>query len=134
MSNLLLDEPSEVWQQKLHSDFLPNVFVFNRAGQWTQFKTEDITPVYFFHYTPDAIVVAYDLSRGGGLFQFNGAATIKSQAFYVQDEIKAGNATFKLGLRGDRYDGLSSSSLFQPSLAPDSAVLRLPLARRTTRR
>jgi tripartite-type tricarboxylate transporter receptor subunit TctC len=26
----------------------------------TQFKTEDITPVYFFHYTPDAIVVAVD--------------------------------------------------------------------------
>lgn len=24
------------------------------------FKTEDITPVYFFHYTPDAIVVAAD--------------------------------------------------------------------------
>ena len=24
----------------------------------TQYKTEDITPVYFFHYTPDAIVVA----------------------------------------------------------------------------
>lgn len=26
----------------------------------TQYKTEDITPVYFFHYTPDAIVVAKD--------------------------------------------------------------------------
>ena len=26
----------------------------------TQYKTEDITPVYFFHYTPDAIVVAAD--------------------------------------------------------------------------
>jgi tripartite-type tricarboxylate transporter receptor subunit TctC len=26
----------------------------------TPFKTEDITPVYFFHYTPDAIVVAAD--------------------------------------------------------------------------
>ena len=26
----------------------------------TQFKTEDITPVYFFHYTPDAIVVGAD--------------------------------------------------------------------------
>ena len=24
----------------------------------TQYKTEDITPVYFFHYTPDAIIVA----------------------------------------------------------------------------
>lgn len=26
----------------------------------TQYKTEDITPVYFFHYTPDAIVVPAD--------------------------------------------------------------------------
>jgi tripartite-type tricarboxylate transporter receptor subunit TctC len=26
----------------------------------TQYKTEDITPVYFFHYTPDAVVVAAD--------------------------------------------------------------------------
>ena len=25
-----------------------------------QFKTEDITPVYFFHYTPDALIVAAD--------------------------------------------------------------------------
>ena len=25
-----------------------------------QFKTEDITPVYFFHYTPDAIIVPQD--------------------------------------------------------------------------
>ena len=25
-----------------------------------QFKTEDITPVYFFHYTPDAIIVPVD--------------------------------------------------------------------------
>jgi tripartite-type tricarboxylate transporter receptor subunit TctC len=26
----------------------------------TQFKTEDMVPVYFFHYTPDAIIVAAD--------------------------------------------------------------------------
>ena len=26
----------------------------------TQYKTEDITPVYFFHYTPDAVIVAAD--------------------------------------------------------------------------
>jgi tripartite-type tricarboxylate transporter receptor subunit TctC len=26
----------------------------------TQYKTDDITPVYFFHYTPDAIIVAAD--------------------------------------------------------------------------
>src|SRR5215468_4944728 len=26
----------------------------------TNYKTEDITPVYFFHYTPDAVIVAAD--------------------------------------------------------------------------
>jgi hypothetical protein len=73
---------------------------------------------------PDFIpgLVAYDLSRGGGLFQFNGGATVKSQAFYIQDEIRAGNATVKLGLRGDRYDGLSSSSMIQPRLGLSYAV------------
>ena len=41
-TNLILDEASELWQDKLHSAFLPNVFVFNREGQWTQFTTEDV--------------------------------------------------------------------------------------------
>ena len=44
-------------------------------------------------------LVPYDLSRGGGLFQFNATATIKQQALYVQDDLRAGNASFKLGLR-----------------------------------
>ena len=42
----------------------------------------------------------FDLSRGGGLFQFNGDATIKEQAFYSQDDIKAGEFSFKLGVVG----------------------------------
>jgi thiol-disulfide isomerase/thioredoxin len=41
-TNLILDEPAEVWQDKLHSDALPIVFVFNREGKWTQFKTEGV--------------------------------------------------------------------------------------------
>jgi tripartite-type tricarboxylate transporter receptor subunit TctC len=38
---------------------LPHI-VLQPLEAGTQFKTEDITPVYFFHYTPDAIVVASD--------------------------------------------------------------------------
>jgi hypothetical protein len=67
-------------------------------------------------------LVAFDLSRGGGLFQFNGTKTIKEQAFYVQDEIKAGNATLKLGLRGDHYDGFTTKTLIQPRLGVSYAV------------
>src|SRR5712691_2986159 len=36
---------------------LPHIVLAPLEGL-VQFKTEDITPVYWFHYTPDAIVVA----------------------------------------------------------------------------
>ena len=38
---------------------LPHI-VLQPLEAGTQFRTEDITPVYFFHYTPDAIIVAAD--------------------------------------------------------------------------
>ena len=38
---------------------LPHIFLQPLEGE-VQYKTEDITPVYWFHYTPDAIVVAND--------------------------------------------------------------------------
>jgi len=38
---------------------LPHI-VLQPLEAGTQFKTEDITPVYFFHYTPDAIIVTAD--------------------------------------------------------------------------
>src|SRR5207245_817701 len=59
---------------------------------------------------------------GGSPFVFNGEATIKEQAAYVQDEIKAGDATFKLGVRFDHYDGLTSQSLIEPRLGVSYAV------------
>ncbi len=67
-------------------------------------------------------LVAFDLSRGGTLFHFTGDKTIKEQAFYVQDEIKAGNATLKLGLRADHYDGFTTKTLLQPRLGVSYAV------------
>jgi tripartite-type tricarboxylate transporter receptor subunit TctC len=35
---------------------LPHIFLQPLEGQ-VQYKTEDVTPVYWFHYTPDAILV-----------------------------------------------------------------------------
>jgi tripartite-type tricarboxylate transporter receptor subunit TctC len=35
---------------------LPHIFLQPLEGQ-VQYKTEDVTPVYWFHYTPDAIIV-----------------------------------------------------------------------------
>ena len=38
---------------------LPHI-VLQPLEPGTQFRTEDITPVYFFHYTPDALIVPVD--------------------------------------------------------------------------
>ena len=38
---------------------LPHIVLQPLEGQ-VQYKTEDVTPVYWFHYTPDALVVAAD--------------------------------------------------------------------------
>jgi hypothetical protein len=65
---------------------------------------------------------AYDLTRGGSRFVFNGAATIKTQAAYVQDDIKAGDFSLKLGLRLDHYDGLTTASMVQPRVGVSYAV------------
>jgi len=64
----------------------------------------------------------FDLTRGGRQFAFNAGATIKQEALYIQDDIKAGNATFKLGLRLDHYDGLTADTLAQPRLGVSYAV------------
>jgi hypothetical protein len=71
-------------------------------------------------FNPD--LLPYDLTRGGSPLVFNQAATIKQQAAFVQDDIKAGDATFKLGVRLDHYDGLSSATLVQPRLGVSYAV------------
>jgi hypothetical protein len=59
----------------------------------------------------------FDLTSPGGVpFVFDGAATIKEQAVYAQDEIQAGDVTLKLGLRAEHYDGLTTASMVQPRL------------------
>jgi hypothetical protein len=72
------------------------------------------------NFNPDFL--PYDLSRGGSRLAYAQSATIKQQAAYIQDDIKAGNATFKLGLRLDHYDGLSTATLVQPRVGASYAV------------
>jgi hypothetical protein len=69
-------------------------------------------------------LVAYDLSRGGSPFSYAANKTINQQAFYVQDDIKAGNADLMLGLRVDHYAGLSTETQAQPRLGVSYAVPR----------
>jgi hypothetical protein len=67
----------------------------------------------------------FDLTaRGGTLLNYNQSFTVKQQAAYVQDDIKAGAATFKLGVRLDHYDGLTAKSLVEPRLGVSYAVPR----------
>jgi len=71
-------------------------------------------------FSPD--LLAFDLSRGGSRFAYAAAHTIKQQAAYIQDDIKAGNANFKIGVRLDHYDGLTTATLAQPRLGVSYAV------------
>lgn len=59
-------------------------------------------------------LLPYDLTRGGTLFAFRGAATIYEGSAYAQDSIKLGQLTLNLGLRYDNYAGLSTASGVQP--------------------
>jgi hypothetical protein len=85
--------------------------------------------------TFDPDLLPYDLTRGGGLFSYFGHADIKELALYVQDQIKAGNWNFNLGIRGDFYNGLTTERQAEPrlgiaySIKPTGPVLRVSYAR-----
>jgi hypothetical protein len=66
----------------------------------------------------------FDLTHGGSPLAYDQSFTITQQAAYVQDDIKAGNATLNLGLRFDHYDGLTSATLVQPRLGMSYAIMR----------
>jgi hypothetical protein len=62
-------------------------------------------------------LVQFDLTRGGSFLNFNGHTDIKETSMYVQDAISFRNWTFNLGIRGDLYRGLSSTSAAEPRMA-----------------
>jgi hypothetical protein len=72
--------------------------------------------------TFDPAFAPFDLTSGGSPFAFSGEATIKEQGLYVQDDITAGQASFKVGVRYDHYDGLTSDNLLQPRLGVSYAI------------
>ncbi len=71
-------------------------------------------------FNPD--FVAFDLTRSGSPFAYHQTGTIKQQAAYIQDDINAGDATFKVGVRLDHYDGLTTATLLQPRVGVSYAV------------
>lgn len=65
-------------------------------------------------FVPGLLVI--DLTRKGQPFNFRGYTDIKQEAVFAQDSIRLGDITFNLGLRFDNYNGLSSSSAWQPRM------------------
>jgi hypothetical protein len=81
------------------------------------------------------VLLPYDLTRGGGLYGFNGGTDVKELALFAQDTITAGNWSFNLGLRGDFYNGLTVARQIEPrpgiayNIKKTSTVLRISYAR-----
>ncbi|MGC2546169.1 MAG: TonB-dependent receptor, partial [Silvibacterium sp.] len=82
-----------------------------------------------------AVLAPYDLTRGGGYYNYYGHTDVKELALYAEDQIKAGNWLFNLGIRGDLYNGLTVARQAEPrlgvaySIKPTNTVLRISYAR-----
>ena len=59
-------------------------------------------------------LLPYDLTRGGQPYQFAGRANINQLALFGQDSITLGNLTLNIGLRFDRYHGLTDGGGMAP--------------------
>jgi hypothetical protein len=85
--------------------------------------------------TFNPVLLPFDLTRGGGQFNFIGHTDVKELALYAEDQIKAGNWLFNLGIRGDLYNGLTIARQAEPRLGvsysfkPTNTVLRVSYAR-----
>ena len=87
-------------------------------------------------YLPD--LALYDFTHpvpGTGLYFFRGHTDVKEAALYLQDSITAGNWLFNIGIRGDIYNGLTSTKQAEPRVGVSykikrtSTVLRASYAR-----
>jgi Carboxypeptidase regulatory-like domain/TonB-dependent Receptor Plug Domain len=85
--------------------------------------------------TFNPVLRPYDLTRGGANYNYFGHTDVKELALYIQDQIKAGNWLFNVGIRGDLYNGLAIGRQAEPrlgasySLKKTGTVLRVSYAR-----
>jgi hypothetical protein len=85
------------------------------------------------NYIP--VLAPYDLTRGGTFYNYHGRADVKELALYAEDQIKAGNWNFNVGIRGDLYNGLTVARQAEPrvgiayNIKPSSTVLSVSYAR-----
>jgi hypothetical protein len=84
-------------------------------------------------------LLPFDLTRGGSLFSTSSSfplhADVKELAIYVQDTITWKDWSFNVGIRGDKYNGLTAAGQAEPRLGiaynikPTNTVLRVSYAR-----
>jgi hypothetical protein len=94
--------------------------------------TLTVNPAY------SAILAPYDLTRPGtavGDYKWVGHTDVKELGVYIQDTISFNNITLNLGLRGDKYNGITSAGAAEPRLGaaynfkPTNTVFRVSYAR-----
>ena len=82
-----------------------------------------------------SVLGPYDLTRSGSDYAYFGHTDVKELALFVEDQIKAGDWLFNLGIRGDVYNGLTSAQQAEPRLGvgyhikPSGTVLSVSYAR-----
>jgi hypothetical protein len=82
-----------------------------------------------------SVLGPYDLTRSGNSYNYVGHTDVKELAMFAEDQIKAGNWLFNLGIRGDVYNGLTSAQQAEPRVGvgyhvkPTSTVLSVSYAR-----
>ncbi len=85
------------------------------------------------NYLP--VLAPYDFTRGGSFYHYFGHTDVKELSLYIEDQIKAGNWLFNLGIRGDLYNGLTVARQAEPrvgiayNIKPSGTVLRVSYAR-----
>jgi hypothetical protein len=73
---------------------------------------------------PCTTLYPYDLTRGGGFYNFKGHTDVKELALYVEDQITKGNWLFNVGIRGDLYNGLTDARQAEPRLGGSYSIKR----------
>ena len=81
-------------------------------GYASQSDCNGVTSFPNANYLP--VLAPYDLTRGGAFYDYFGHTDVKEMAVYIEDEIKAGNWDFNLGLREDLYNGLTKANQAEP--------------------
>jgi hypothetical protein len=81
------------------------------------------------------VLALYDFTRGGSYYNYTGHTDVKELASFIEDQVKAGNWLFNLGLREDVYNGLIDANQTEPrvgiayNIKPSATVLRVSYAR-----